>query len=199
MSNDPAVTFRKMVSDIGELTPKERLVSAFISIRDIPYGSANSPTPFSVIERNRGTAKGKHRLLKMVLTSLGYEVKDYWARHDFRDMPIKPWPKVLEQFSKETLTGFHDFLKVRVGVKWVTVDATFDRPLAKLGFPVREWDGNSDVELPVAALETFPVVPPIDDQKRKLVAALPEEMRERRKRFLKTLKKWLEEERVTLG
>jgi hypothetical protein len=188
-----------MVSAIGDLTPEERLIGAFLSIRDIPYGSANSPSPFAVIERNRGTAKGKHMLLKMVLTSLGYEVKEYWARHDFCKMPVAPWPAVLTPFCNAPLTGFHDFLKVRVGERWVTLDATYDKQLKSLGFPVHEWDGKSDVELPVTAEEVFPVEPPIDEHKRRLVAALPEDMRDRRKHFLKTLKKWLEEERAKMA
>ena len=70
---DPAARFHTLVAGVGDLSPQERLVSAFLSIRDIPYGSANSPTPFDVLSRNRGTAKGKHLLLAMVLRALGYE------------------------------------------------------------------------------------------------------------------------------
>lgn len=196
---DPAEQFEGLVRSVGDLTPQERLIGAFVSIRDIPYGSANSPTPFAVLTRNRGTGKGKHMLLKLVCENLGYEVREFWARHDFGDMPIDPWPEALAEFRGERITGFHDFLKVKVDGRFVTVDATFDKPLAALGFPVREWDGVTDMALTVAAVETFPVEPPIDDHKRKLVSSLPQEMQDRRRKFLKTLKRWLEEERTKMG
>jgi len=199
MQSDSAAQFQDLAGCIECLSPQERLVCAYLSIRDIPYGSPNSPSPSTVIERNRGTGKGKHMLLKMVLLSLGYEVKQFWARHDFSRLPIHPWPDALTAFRGEKITGFHDFLKVRIGDRWVTVDATYDAPLERLGFPVYAWDGLGDIPLPVAVEETFPVEEPIDEHKRKLVAALPETMRQKRKEFLKTLKKWLEEERSRCG
>jgi hypothetical protein len=195
---DPTRQFQSLVSDIGHLTPEERLVSAYVSVRDIPYGGANSPNPFGVLVQNRGTGKGKHMLLKLVFEALGYEVKEYWCRHDFTKMPIEPWPAVLEEFRKEPLIGFHDFIKVKIGDRFVAVDATYDKPLAALGFPSQEWDGKSEMELPVHCEEIFPVEAPIDEHKRRLVKSLTPEMQDRRKRFLKTLKKWMEEERAKM-
>ncbi len=196
--SDPTAQFQQLVADIENLTDRERLIGAYVSIREIPYGSPNSPSPLLVIERNRGTAKGKHMLLKLVLTSLGYEVQEHWARHDLGKLPIDPWPEALEDFRGKPLTGFHDFLKVKVGDVWVTVDATYDKALLALGFPVHDWDGVSDIPLPVSVLETFEVEPPIDDHKKRLVTSLPEEEQLRRKKFLQTLKKWVEEERTKL-
>ncbi len=199
MQGDSAAQFQNLAGCLKCLSPQERLVCAYLSIRDIPYGSPNSPSPSAVIERNRGTGKGKHLLLKMVLSSLGYDVRQYWARHDFSRLPINPWPEALMAFRGVKITGFHDFLKVHIGNRWVTVDATYDGPLESLGFPVHAWDGLEDTPLSVAVEETFPVEEPIDEHKRRLVAALPETMRQKRKEFLKTLKKWLEEERERSG
>ena len=71
---EPTSQFERLVAGIGHLTPEERLVSAYLSVRDIPYGGANSPNPFDVLLKNRGTGKGKHMLLKLVFQSLGHEV-----------------------------------------------------------------------------------------------------------------------------
>ncbi|MDD4319511.1 MAG: hypothetical protein PHW10_04270 [Candidatus Peribacteraceae bacterium] len=192
----PEAQFRELVRGIGNLTPQERLVGAFVSVRDIPYGRPNSPDPFDVLQRNRGTGKGKHILLKFLLTSLGYEVEEFWCKHDLTKMPIRPWPDALREFLDEPITGFHDFLKVKIGDRFVTVDATFDKALVSLGFPLLTWDGTTDMTLPVHAEETFPVEPPIDDHKRRLAASLPPAMQERRKLFLKAMKRWIEEERA---
>jgi len=196
---DPTVQLETMLTDIHRLTPAERLISAYVSVRDIPYGSANNPNPFDVLQKNRGTAKGKHILLKMILENMGYEVKQFWCKHDFSKMPLKSWPDALKEFRGKHITGYHDFLKVKIGRKWVRVDATFDKALRALGFPVPDWDGTTDLPLPVAAEEEFPVEAPIDDHRRRLVAALPEEMQQQRKLFLKTLKRWLEEQRKALA
>jgi hypothetical protein len=44
----------------------------------------------------------------------------------------------------------HLCLKIQIDKKWILVDATWDPPLKKVGFPVNEnWNGLSDTKLAV--------------------------------------------------
>ncbi|MDD4137527.1 MAG: hypothetical protein PHT99_06500, partial [Methanoregula sp.] len=49
--------------------------------------------------------------------------------------------------------AYHLACRVRINGRWVLVDATWDRPLAKGGFPVNEyWDGYADTKCAVKPL-----------------------------------------------
>lgn len=169
---------------------------AFLFVRDIAYGDIGSRNPYDVLEKKKGTCSGKHALLRILLEKLGYEVQPYFAKHDFSQFPLQKWPDALREFQSKILTDYHDFLKVDVDGKWVDVDAIFDAFMESKGFPVTNWDGMSDVPLPIKAQEIFPAKGDVEDHKKRLIAALPEQVQKDRKAFLGTLTKWLDDERI---
>lgn len=173
-----AIEFDHLVRRLGHVSDDEKLVSAYEAVRDIPYD---------------GT--GKHSLLKSMFESLGFEVRAYLARHDLGALSLHPWPGALESFRGERTPSFHEFLKIRREGRWLTVDATFDHALARIGFPLLEWDGRTDMALPVRAEEIHEVAGDLGARWRALVAQLPPAERKRRQAFLKALKAWIEEER----
>lgn len=189
------IAFDKLIRELGQLSPEEKLLNAFHAVRDIPYGGKSSQEPLRLFEKNEGTGRGKHRLLKQLVASLGHDVRHLLCRHNLAELPIDPWPEALAAFRGKTITGYHDFLRVKVGGRFVIVDATYDKPLTAIGFPLLEWDGKSDMDLPVQMEEIIEVQGDLAEERKALIAALPEQMQEERKRFLRTMKEWIEETR----
>lgn len=173
----------------------DRRIAAFTFVRDIAYGNIGSRDPLDVLAAKKGTCSGKHALLRILLNRLGYETQTWFAKHDFHNFPIKPWPEELNEFRELTLTDYHDFLKVKIGNQWVTLDAMFDKPLLKLGFPVQDWDGLSDMDLPVSAEELFKAEDGTEAHKKRLVEKMPKSVQKNRKKFLAELTKWIDSAR----
>lgn len=56
------------------------------------------------------------------------------------------YPPGLREIVRRLPVSHHLACRVRIGCRWVLVDATWDPPLAKAGFPVnRNWDGVADM------------------------------------------------------
>lgn len=172
-----------------------KIISIFEYVRDIPYGDIGSRNPDDILEKNMGTCSGKHALLKKLYSEAGIKCKDYIAMHKFIDLPIE-YPKNLKEIlSKNNIIDPHNFIKINVNNRWVTVDATWDMPLKKLGFPVNiNWDGKSDMDICVKAFRTNEVKDP-NRYKEEELSKLDKKTQKNRKIFLKELSMWLAENR----
>ena len=187
--------FETLLAGLVDLPPQQARVDAFVAVRDLAYGDIGSRNPFDVLKAKKGTCSGKHALLKLLLERLGYGVQSYFAKHDFSRFPIEPWPEELRQFRNKLLTDYHDFLKVNVEGRWMTVDAVFDQSMKPLGFPVYDWDGLSEMILPVKAQQVFACDADVEEHKKALIAELPLQVQRDRKAFLEALTKWLDGKR----
>lgn len=192
---DASDQFQEIAHRFRELPDVQGRKAAYEFVRDIAYGNIGSRSAFDVLLARKGTCSGKHALLRMFFESLGYEVQSWFAEHDFSQFPIQPWPQTLAEFREKNIPDFHDFLKVNIAGQWITVDAVFDAPLVRLGFPLLQWDGQMSMELPIHALRVFPAEGDVESHKKALIASLPQEVQELRKRFLSSLTAWLEKER----
>ena len=179
--------FQKQLKTFQRLPAQDGRRAAFLFVRDLQYGDIGSRNPLDVLKAGKGTCSGKHALLRLFLEAMGYEVQTWFARHDFRKFPITPWPEELHSFQSKTLTDYHDFLKVNVDGMWLTVDAIFDKATEPFGFPVADWDGVSDMRLPVKAEEIFPAQGDPEEFKKALIGALPAQVQKDRKEFLAAL------------
>jgi len=196
MTEQGTEQFRHIIEDLLPLSEPERRIRAFTFVRDIAYGDIGSRNPLDVLAKRMGTCSGKHALLNLILEALGYDVQAWFARHDFSAFPIQPWPEPLAEFRTETLPDYHDFLKVKLDGRWVTIDAIFDTPLRSFGFPVQDWDGTSDMPLPVKAMEIFQAEDDVEAHKKLLLQSLPEQQQRNRKLFLQSLTQWLKRMRT---
>ena len=134
-----------------ELGPRKARISVYEHIRDIPYAiiaALRDPKvgPTGLIEGNRGSCNPKHVLLGALFTRLGLRVK--YANYAFNwDDPNVKYPPELRALTKKLPPGNHLAVKALIDGRWVLVDATWDLPLKKAGFPVNEvWDGVSDTK-----------------------------------------------------
>jgi hypothetical protein len=129
-----------------DLNPKESRISIFEHIRDIPYavipGLAHPiHGPARMLTLDKGYCEPKHVLtytmyqrLRIPTRYATYPFK--WSAQDIN----YPWK--LEKLANEMPMGYHLACKAYINKKWVLVDATWDLPLKRLGFPVNEsWDG----------------------------------------------------------
>jgi len=136
----------------------EARVSVFEHIRDIPYaivGELRDPDtgPAGILTMNRGSCVPKHFLLGRMFEKLGLEVK--YASYLFSwDDPRILYPGELRDLVRRMPLTAHLACKVKIEGTWVLVDATWDLPLGKMGFPVNKfWNGLADTEnavLPIA-------------------------------------------------
>ncbi len=171
----------------------QKIITLFERVRDIPYGDIGSRNPTDVYKQNKGTCSGKHELLKELYQQLGIQVKSYLVMHHFKKMPVKFPNHIQNILNKRNILDPHNFLKILVSKKWITVDVTWNKPLKKLGFPVNEnWDGKTDMQIAVMPKgKIFETNDPIS-LKKQLISQLSDQVQKDRKLFLSELTEWLD-------
>ncbi len=141
------------------LDRKGALISVFEHIRDIPY-SLGIPmkdpdtAPEQILMFGKGNCGPKHYLLAEMYRRLGYEVAFATFPFLWND-PDLLYPPGLRQLSTGLPVAHHLACRVRINNRWILVDATWDTPLERGGFPVNtHWDGMNDTLCAVKSLES---------------------------------------------
>jgi hypothetical protein len=141
------------------LTPGQSLITVFEHIRDIPYSLAvimtdPSTAPEQILALGKGSCGPKHYLLAEMYRRLGFTV--VYATFSFLwDDPDIRYPPKLRRLATGLPVSHHLACRVKIGDRWVLVDATWDRSLKRAGFPVNEqWDGRSDTRCAVKPLQS---------------------------------------------
>jgi hypothetical protein len=181
------------------LPPVEARISVFTHVRDIPYALSErkrdpEKAETEMLRVKKGSCSPKHFLLGGLFGAMGLDVK--YATYPFRwaDLAIK-YPEKLLELAGRMPMEYHLACKVRIGPRWVLVDATWDSALAKAGFPVNtRWDGLSDTLNAVDALGEIMHDTPRERalyvaEKRKVMS--PEE-KKATVLFIRELNSWLE-------
>jgi transglutaminase-like putative cysteine protease len=148
--------FREWTTGLDE---QDALISVFEHIRDIPYSLAVPMTdpntaPEQVLSRGKGYCGPKHYLLAEMYRKLEYAV--FYATFPFlwNDMDLF-YPPELRQLATSLPVAHHLACRVRINNRWVLVDATWDLPLKRAGFPVNEnWDGEAETLGAVKSLQS---------------------------------------------
>ncbi|NMB80131.1 MAG: transglutaminase domain-containing protein, partial [Methanomicrobiales archaeon] len=135
------------------------LVSIFEHIRDIPYSlmvpaPEGAPAGERLLAAGRGSCGAKHYLLTEMFRRLGVEV--VYATFPFLwNNPDLHYPADLRELSRHLPVAYHLACRARINHRWILVDATWDLPLGRAGFPVNEhWDGQSDTLCAVKPLRS---------------------------------------------
>ncbi|MDD1687690.1 transglutaminase family protein [Methanoregula sp.] len=143
----------------GGLDPRQGRIAVFEHIRDIPYSLSVSMTdpktsPEQILSLGKGYCGPKHYLLAAMYRKLDLDV--VYATFPFLwNDPDLPYPPELRRLSAAMPVAYHLACRVRINGRWVLVDATWDRPLAKAGFPVNEhWDGFAEMRCAVTPLRS---------------------------------------------
>jgi hypothetical protein len=162
----PSAVDKKFHEWTKNLDTHDSMVSIFDHIRNIPY-SLSVPVPGSitsseqVLIAGKGSCGPKHYLLAEMFRKLNLSVVYATIAFLWNDPDLRYPPSLRKQAAKLPV-AYHLACRVQVGCRWILVDATWDPPLAKAGFPVNDhWDGYSETKCAVKPL-TLQVRPPID-------------------------------------
>jgi hypothetical protein len=152
------------------LDTHDSMVSIFEHIRDIPY-SLSIPITDSITSSEeiliagKGSCGPKHYLLAEMFRKLNLSVVYATIAFSWNDPDLR-YPPGLRQLAVNLPIAYHLACRVQLGCRWILVDATWDLPLAKAGFPVNDhWDGYSETRCAVKPL-TFKVQPSINNPKK---------------------------------
>ena len=170
-------------------SPRQARIAVFQFVRDLPYDYPSSRDPVEVLKARRGSCSGKHALLAEMLSALGYETKLMYARYNLGDLPVAFPPEVRAALADRPVTDIHNFVRVRINGRWVTLDATWDGPLASHGFPANlHWDGESDTTIAAGPCEPFEASQEqLEREKEALLRQLPPQVYDERRRLLTAL------------
>lgn len=132
----------------------DSVVSVFSHIRDIPYTAIpgmSDPVagPELMLSIGRGSCTPKHNLLGRMLAKLDIEVRYASYRFSWNDNRIS-YPEPLQKQALMLPIVYHMAIYAHLDDRWTLLDATWDPPLQKAGFPVNlSWDGTSDCLLAI--------------------------------------------------
>jgi len=140
------------------LSGRDARISIFNQIRDISYAvipEINNPVdgPEGLLKRMKGSCSPKHFLLGRMFEML--RIPTQYVTYPFSwNVTSVAYPPELRKLAEDVPIGYHLACKARIENQWVVVDVTWDRPLARVGFPVNEsWDGIGDTRLAVEPLD----------------------------------------------
>jgi len=154
-----ALVHRTFLEWTSGLDPLQSRVSIFEHVRDIPYSLSvlmNDPKTAAeqILTYGKGYCAPKHYLLAEMFRKLGLEVVFAIFPFLWNDPDIR-YPPELRGLATGLPVAHHMACRVRINNRWVLVDATWDLPLARVGFPVNEhWDGYVDTRCAVKPLRS---------------------------------------------
>jgi transglutaminase-like putative cysteine protease len=135
------------------------MVAIFEHIRDIPYSlevpmTDPATAPEQLLKFGRGYCGPKHFLLAKMYNKLGLSVVFATIAFLWNDPDLHYTPE-LRALAARLPVAHHLACRVQIGGCWVLVDATWDLPLKKGGFPVNEkWDGYLETQCAVKPLRS---------------------------------------------
>lgn len=163
--------------------PLKARIAVFEQVRDIPYylvEQVDGPYDWaaSILENNKGSCAPKHYLLGLLFPMLGVQVKYFTCPFRWGEQDLQ-YPDDLKAMTNELPIGYHTACKAFLRDRWVLIDATWDSPLSKEGFPVNlNWDGLSGMRnavTPFEEVEHSTLQERLDYVKEKKALYTPEE------------------------
>lgn len=164
------------------------VAEAFHAVRRMTYASTGSRDPVDLVRTGRGACTAKHLLLCQLLHGMDVPARVLTVSGSFgADLPAASgMPEALKAMIGEGgVPDFHNVVEAEVGSETVMLDATWHDAMAAVGFPVNsDWQGRGSTRLAVrGAVVDGGAANPVDG-KAALIAAMPAQERERRRRFL---------------
>ncbi|WP_181905156.1 transglutaminase domain-containing protein [Aestuariispira insulae] len=172
-------------------------VPIYHQVRNIPYGGIGQRRVEDVLVNGRGSCSGKHLLLQKRLRQAGYRAEVVTIFTWF-DLGIPNHPAMPDEIRAMLTVGkvpdYHHYVELHIGERVLKLDATWHDGLKPFGFPVNDcWDGAGDTVLAAPAVDYFPPQDDLAGFKAAKVAALSQNMQERRRRFFQATADWITE------
>jgi len=136
---------RTMIADISHREKCARLRYKGSIAYLVPYKIKKFVKEEVNVSLEEGDCRHKTELLEQIFRDEKFKTRKIYTVFDWKDLPV---PKYLLGILKSGTKMVHELLEVNLNGKWLKVDATWDRPLAKIGFPATtHWDGKSDTNM----------------------------------------------------
>jgi protein arginine N-methyltransferase 1 len=124
------------------LDQEQSLKKVFEKIRDIPYHVEPQfidprENPLRILEADAADGISKNYLLGLMLEKLGIPIKYYSYAFKW-DNPTLILPTDLKETGKKMPLMYYCGIKVQLNGKWRLFDASWDLPLEKAGFSMKE-------------------------------------------------------------
>jgi transglutaminase-like putative cysteine protease len=192
-----AATARELLARDGR-SPLEAL---FAFVQALPYRWPGPRDALHCLENGWGTCSGKNMLLYELLRAAGIPCAHTLIVGDLTVNPPAVPATLRTILGEGPLPDVHAALTALGPTGPVTVDASWDLPLAALGFPVaRNWDGSIDTPLAITPSAVYAVCghDPVLEKEllRGRVFGGQPELLARRDRYLHLLSTWIAEERA---
>lgn len=149
MADNLEGVLKQLAIDFDTLSPLEIRIKMYNYIKEIPYGiiavkEQEQKGAVEILEKNIGSCTPKHLLLGMLFEHLNIPVHYVSFKFNWNDPRIN-YPNHLKIQVENLPYDYHFACKALLNGKWILIDATWDSPLKKMGYPVNEnWNGISD-------------------------------------------------------
>lgn len=199
-TSESAARFAETASEIVGRDARPPLVALFAFVQAMPYRWPGPRDAAHTLEHGWGTCSGKNYLLAELLQAAGIACAHTLVSGDLTHNPPGVPPEMRRLLDAGPLPDVHSALSVLGPAGPVTVDASWDPPLARLGFPVaRNWDGTTDTPLAIAPTAVYAVCGDDPTAEKELLRARVfggwPELLARRDRYLELLSAWIARER----
>ncbi|MFB2552750.1 hypothetical protein [Ensifer soli] len=176
---------------------KAGLVEAYRAVQAIPYRSVADRRPLTALVNNEGACTAKHLILRDLLRRMGHDAVIELVEGDFAaGMPVAgSMPDALKAMIREAgVIDLHCRVRLQGPDGPQRLDATFPRPMSRLGFTVDEdWAGDGDTRQAIATVTVRAEDEDVLAVKAEKLAGFSEAMTQRRLTFLALFTRWLAE------
>ncbi|HEY7294242.1 MAG TPA: hypothetical protein VH916_04330 [Dehalococcoidia bacterium] len=178
------------------------LVALFAFVQALPYRWPGPRDAAHTLAHRWGTCSGKNYLLAELLGAAGVPCAHTLVTGDLAIRPPNVPPAMHALLDEGPLPDVHSALSAIGPAGPVTVDASWDPPLGRLGFPVppADWDGACDMPLAIQPTAIYAVCGPDPTAEKELLRTRVfggrPALLERRNRYLQLLSDWIAAERL---
>ena len=183
---------------------RQEVETQFLNVSDAPFEIVNYGRRMGYLDyladfsvRRRGACSAKHYYLGHKLEQLGAGVGYVSTPFYWHELPVG-FNDTLRELAKKIPLQYHLSLQVSFGGSIDSLDATWDRPLAKMGFAVANIV-NSKIDSPLGVLPAGePTIHFSGEERWQWIANLKKEMPRvaEVQEFYSSLNKWVEEIRM---
>lgn len=188
-------TFNEWTENKNEV---ESRISIFEHIRDIPYAVIQGRNPQgaerALLLESRGSCTAKHTLLSKMFNMAGVETRFVSSRFRWAELPVT-LPDDIKTLAEKMPVCDHLFCEALIDGKWIRIDAVWDSPLEKAGFPVSKWNGHDETTEGVRAIQTshYPSIKERTQARKELTDTYSEAEKVIEPSFYQAFNAWLED------
>lgn len=200
VTNEEPAAFAEAARAVLARDGRPPLVALFVFVQALPYRWPGPRDAAHTLAHGWGTCSGKNYLLTELLAAAGVPCAHTLVVGDLTVRPPHVPQALKALLDAGPLPDVHSALSAIGPTGPVTVDASWDPALARLGFPVAppHWDGTTDTPLAIEPTAIYAVCGPDPTAEKELLRGrifADPALLERRNRYLQLLSDWIAEQR----